>query len=174
MDILAKLDAFDGKHTGSLETIAAQLSPTEPLIDELCELAQLVDTRLQTATTWLLKRFQEDGFVFDQAQAVNLLALLGQAGHWEAKLHLLQILPGLVIPREQKESLKRLLDENLSGDNKFVRAWSYNGLFVLAEQFPELRAELTPVFERAEVEEPASVRARIRHGFKAAEWYHPA
>ena len=91
-----------------------------------------------------------------------MLDLTVTATHWEASLHLLQMLPGWPIPRGKTKRLAKRLRENLEADNKFVRAWCYNGLFELARQHGEFRDEVSQLLDQAEQTEAASVKARIR------------
>jgi len=170
MSLATKLGTFDGKHTDTLETLTTQLHPTAPLLRELCEIARSDEVTLQTAATWLLKRFQENGVSFSSAQIDNCLALLDQVTYWEAKLHLLQMLPEFVISADWQNTLYDILKKCLKDDNKFVRAWSYNGLFKLAQQHPQLRTEVAELLVRGQQEEAASVRARIRNIIKTSQW----
>ena len=54
----------------------------------------------------------------------------------------------------------------LTDQNKFVRAWSYNGLYELATSFPSLRKEAERFFDMALADEAASVKARVRNIMK--------
>ncbi|EKU99261.1 hypothetical protein Lepto7375DRAFT_1285 [Leptolyngbya sp. PCC 7375] len=85
-------------NTDTLETLAAQLSSDAALIQTLLEIANDNTPKLQTPNTWLLKRFQENGFSFSLNQMEIFLKLLREATHWQAKLHLLQMLSGFQIP----------------------------------------------------------------------------
>lgn len=170
MDLITELAAFDGKHTAPLETLATRLSPTAILIQELCTLARQGDAKLQTATTWLLKRFQETGVVFASEQVQTCLALLHHVTDWEARLHLLQMLPGFAIPLTHKNALYHHLKTLLTDNKKFVRAWAYNGLVELAEQYPDLQVKVSELLARGQQEESASVRARIRNRIKTLQW----
>lgn len=170
MDILAEIAAFDGKHTDVLETLGARLVPEPPIIQELCEIAQRDEAKFQAAATWLLKRFQEGRASFSSTHVVDILNLFNHVTYWEARLHLLQMLPEFTIPATQKELLHRVLLDGLNDTNKFVRAWSYQGLASLAEQYDEFRAEVIGLLEVAQQEEAASVKARIRNIRKKAKW----
>ena len=170
MDIITELKAFDGKHTDPLETLTTHLSPTATVIRALCTIAKNDDAKLQTAATWVLKRFQENSVSFSPAQIEDCLGLLNQVTYWEAKLHLLQMLPGFVISADRKNALQDILKAGLNNDNKFVRAWSYNGLSELAAQYPEFRAEVAELLETGQREEAASIRARIRNILKTYSW----
>ena len=68
-DLRALLNAFDGVHTDTLEEIAAMLPADRSTIEQLCELAAGDDRKLQTAATWLLKRFSEKGLLFNATQS---------------------------------------------------------------------------------------------------------
>ena len=170
MNILTELQAFDGKHTDVLEHLASLLPPEASVIQTLSEIAESEDLKLQTAATWLLKKFQGTGASFSELQVTGFVRLLEQMTGWEAKLHLLQMLSGLGIPTQCKASLYRLLKEYLTADKKLVRAWAYNGLFVLAEQHPEYRPEVSQLLSMAQQDESASVKARLRNMLKVAKW----
>jgi len=172
MDIAAELAAFDGKHTDTLESMAARLSPEPSVIVELCRLARQDEATLQTAATWLLKRIDEDGGSFSGDQVDALLDLFDRVTHWEAKLHLLQMLPGIAIPAARKDALRQLFaGPGYLGDaNKFVRAWSYGALADLATQHAEFRPAVAKILATGQLEDAASVRARIRNILKRAPW----
>ncbi len=170
--LATEIAAFDGKHTDTLEALAARIRPNRSTLNELCALAGQEEPRLQVAATWLLKRFQSDGLSFSPAQVEKILDLFDSVTDWEARLHLLQILPGLAVPAARKGALYEILisEDCLNNDAKFVRAWSYNALAALATQHPEFRPEVARRLAAAEGEETASVRARIRNIRKRATW----
>jgi len=172
MDIAAEIASFDGKRTNVLEALAERLSPDARLVDTLCALAGDGDANIQSAATWLLKRFQEDGVSFSPDQVSALLELLTRFTSWDAKLHLLQMLPRFNIPEDGSGQLLQVLkgDGYLAAPNNFVRAWSYNGLAELAEGDPTLREEVAALLAAAERDEVASVRARIRNVVKEKPW----
>lgn len=172
MDLETEIAAYDGKHKDVLEAIAARLPPGGGAVRDLTALARRDDAKLQAGATWLLKHFQEKGLAFSAQQSGALLALLGEVSHWEARLHLLQILPALTLPEERKAALYRLLTGSnyLQAPNKFVRAWTYNALAILATRFPELRGKVALLLISAQEDEAASVRARLRSVMKAHTW----
>ncbi len=170
MSLMSQLQTFDGKHIDTLEKVAEQVTPDNALIEELCEITKQKEAKLQTATTWLLKRFQERGVVYAPSQIETILELFEYINHWEAKLHLLQILPALDIPSQQKERLYQTLIGYLQDNKKFVRAWSYNGLALLADKFPKYRPEVIRRLKDGQQEESASIKARIRNMAKDLSW----
>ncbi len=174
MTLLDEIAAFDGKHIAPLEDLAARLSPDPQVIRELIGLARRDDPLLQAAATWLLKRLQEGGAAFSEPEVEALLDLLDQVADWEARLHLLQILPVVQVPEGCKEDLHRLLGRSLRDENKFVRAWSYTALAELAAQFADLRDEVAERLRLGQRDEAASVRARIRNVLKTHPWLFSA
>ncbi|MEM7538803.1 MAG: hypothetical protein AAF639_41975 [Chloroflexota bacterium] len=172
MNLLSELATFDGKHTDTLADIASRLSPEPFVIDDLCEIAKGDDAKLQSASTWMLKHFQENGVVFSTEQTDALLGLFEYAMHWEAKLHLLQMMPMWVIPAARQDALYAVLTGYLDDrkGKKFVRAWAYNGLAVLADQYPEWRVDVMALLARGREEEAASVKARIRNMHTEFTW----
>lgn len=172
MDLLSDLAAFDGTQTDVLEALAAKRAPEPRLVGELCTLAQRDEANLPAAATWLLKRFQEQGYVYSEAETAGLLDLFGSVGPWDARLHLLQMLPGLVVPEHRAPALWRLVKGEgfLQGPNKFLRAWSYNALAVLASRHPAYRKDTATLLAAGQEDEAASVRARLRNILKAIDW----
>ncbi|WP_299395857.1 hypothetical protein [Pelagibius sp.] len=166
------LTAFDGKHTAPLEAFAVRQAPTAAVIRALTARATVPDERQQSAATWLLKHYSEDGLAFSARQTAALLALLHQVTPWEAKLHLLQIFPGLAVPKDEAPVLSALLrGPAYRGDaNKLVRAWTYNALAALAAQHPAQRAAVQVLLAHGANDAAASVRARLRGIAKAHGW----
>ncbi len=130
-------------------------------IDSLLEL--ICEPSCQKGATWLLKAWLNDGGQLTKQQISKISASLHTLAHWETKLHALQCLPFLTIDQSEKKLVETFLRITLSGQNKFVRAWSYNGFYELARQYPEYQAETKILFEMAMNDEAASVKARVRN-----------
>ena len=171
-DLDAATAAFDGKHTAPLEAFAERQAPTAAVIRALTAAAGGPDQKQQSAATWLLKHYGENGLTFSPRQTAALFALLHQVTHWEAKLHLLQIFPGLTVPEGEAPALFTLLTgPAYRGDaNKLVRAWTYNALAELAAQHPAQQTEVRALLDRGADDKAASVRARLRGIAKAHGW----
>lgn len=170
MNIREAIRTFDGKHTEPLEAVASALQAQEGCIDELLVLSNSDEAKTQTAATWILKRLHDLPIIFTKSQTQKVLRLLRKVTAWEAKLHLLQILNGLEIPPQNGDRLRKTLDEHIRDENKLVRAWAYNGLFVLGDQIARYRGDVAALLDRAQEDPAASVRARVRQIRKAANW----
>lgn len=174
MDLAARLNSFDGKHVAELEEVARQLPPEPAVIELLCSLSRESSSRLQTAATWILKRFHDDGFAYSTAQAGRLADLLQDCSHWEARLHLLQILPSWRLSKARGKRLIPLLTSLLDDSNKFIRAWSYHAVACLADRDPTGRELACRLIEQGQRDAAASVRARIRNTVKQYPWLRDA
>jgi len=170
MNLIDELGKFDGKRTAPLDKVAQQILHRKGIVNELIAFAQSNDIKIQSAATWLLKNLNEQSHLFSEVQTVNLIGLLSNLNNWDAKLHVLQILPSLTIPSQQFDPLQRNLKENTRSENKLLRAWSFNGLAVLADQHSSLRTEVNGILSSAQNDEAASVRARIRQISKSLDW----
>ncbi|QEG37813.1 hypothetical protein [Bythopirellula goksoeyrii] len=171
MEILDALRDFDGKHTKPLEELAFRGEWDTQAIGTLLVCVESDESNVQSAATWVLKCLQERGVSFNASQHNQLLNLLHKVAPWEAKLHLLQMLPQLRVTSQQAEPLFQTIAGFLdSEDNKFVRAWSYNGLIVLATQHRKLRKKVASLIAEGQQEEAASVKARIRKALKDVNW----
>lgn len=168
------LQEFDGKEVAPLATFLAATPYDEQLGDLLLERTTLADQQMQRGATWLLKRAGEEGAVFSSEQASQMVDLLGSVTHWEARLHLLQLFATVPIASERRSEAFTRCRALSEDENKFVRAWAYNALHVLATAEPAFRDEVTGLLMRAQHEEAASVRARIRNAVKGSPWYTTA
>lgn len=161
---------FDGAHKDVLERFAAENAVTPTLMQQLCDLAGADDRKAQSAATWLIKRMTEKRAMLTETQTETLLDLFSSESKWESRLHILQMLDRMIIPAERAPSLWAALLSQTKDTNKFVRAWSYFGLAVLAEAHADYRGEAIALLVQSEGDDAASVRARIRRIRKTFEW----
>ncbi|MDA7925825.1 hypothetical protein N9B46_03170 [Mariniblastus sp.] len=170
MNLFGELSKYDGKRIGSLHTLAQHLLTGDGSVDELIVLSCSEDTRIQTATTWVLKYLHEQNISFSQKQTNELIQLACKNHHWEAKLHILQILPKLKISSQECDYLRNCFRDQKNSENKLVRTWTYNGLAVLANQHSQFQSEVNDILNEAQHDPAASVRARIRKICKSLSW----
>ncbi|WP_434360999.1 hypothetical protein NF212_21595 [Parasalinivibrio latis] len=165
METLGKqLSNWDGKDKDEIHRIYRQFANRKNLFTQLIVL--LSDQQSERGVTWLIKHHLEKGHLPSQSDTVTIIQQLPLLQHWESRLHLLQSLRYFTLPESEKRSLEVFVRKGLSDPNKFVRAWSYDGFFQLARQFPEYRPVVTELFDMAIKDEPASVKARIRNLLK--------
>jgi len=162
---LAKaIAAWDGKSAADIAAVF-QSHCTEPhYVENLIQLMGSSDS--QKGASWLLKAWFDRGKSITDKQTSNILSRLSALESWEAKLHILQCFPFISIKDNQKVVVEKFLRSTLSDNNKFVRAWSYNGFYVLAKQHAEYQEETQRFFAMAMKDESASVKARIRNLMK--------
>lgn len=164
MDIKHRIATWDGQSVADIKAV----------YDAHCRDAHFADTIIALAATdacekgatWLLKAWLEAGHRLQPDQTSTVFASLHQLSHWEAKLHVLQCLPFLSITDLQKTPVYHFLRLTLTDHNKFVRAWSYNGLYELSRQHSEYLHETRQYFDMAMRDEAPSVKARIRNILK--------
>ena len=159
-----EIASWDGKSAAALQAIYERHCAQEDFVATI--LAHIADVELQRAATWLLKKHVETGNSLTAAGGRAIFDALSVQEHWESKLHILQCIPYLDIPEEESAGLERFLQSSLGSDNKFVRAWAYNGFNELSLRFPRYRERVDGMLARASASEAASVRARIRNILK--------
>ena len=168
MNIKQAIINWDGKSVDDIRAIYARCKEQSDCIQIMIELIQ--DPSCQIGASWLLKAWLESKNKLEASQIKTIYGLLNKLEHWETKLHLLQSLPLMPIGQADRGKVEAFLRANLIDTNKFVRAWSYNGFYVLATQYPAYVPEVKQFFEMAMRDEAASVKARIRNimkkGFK--------
>lgn len=171
MNLEKSIKSWNGKSVDYIADIFNRHAGDKHFVDTLIRLIKIPDC--QKGATWLLKACADRGHEFSQRESAKIMSSLIQLEDWEARLHILQSLSVLTIEAKKKQTLEHFLRATLCDPNKFVRAWSYNGFYVLASQYPEYRAETKEIFDMAMQDEAASVKARIRNIVKKGLWTEP-
>ena len=120
-----EIASWDGKSADALQRTYERHCAEEGFVATI--LAHIVDVELQRAATWLLKKHLETGNSLTAACCRAVFCALPVQEHWESKLHILQCVSYLEIPEDKSADLEKFLEACLGSDNKFVRAWTYNG-----------------------------------------------
>ncbi len=161
MNLIDALKNWDGVHVDYLQEIYQTHQNDAVFFEELITITKKYEG-LQTSSTWLIKHH------YDQKQSLkqSLVDALYSKGiaiaPWEAKLHLLQILPKITINSKNVIAIDDLVRAGLTDETKFVRAWSYQGLYELAKFLPEYENELRIRCEEAMQFESASILSKVR------------
>lgn len=166
------MEQWDGKSTDDIGNIYQLHSSNSNFMPDLIKSMQ--QAGLQKAASWLIKHSLEAGALLTSTQTRSLFQQLDKLQQWESCLHILQSIPFLKIPQADIKKLDHFLRQSLTNENKFVRAWSYNGLYELARQHPGdkidgqsvRQQECLKFFEMAMKDEAPSVKARIRNIIK--------
>ncbi len=173
---------FDGRSVEPFRRVAELLPQTSASLVQLVRwLSQLepadaaskaeTPVAAEVGATWVVKHFLEQGVATDQQTARMLCGLLDRLVAQDAVLHVLQCLPflNLELPPGQARALSESLHRHRLHKSAFVRAWSYNGLALLAIGTPTDRAQVMQLLKQASTGESAAVKARIRHALHALE-----
>jgi len=137
------------------------------LINGLVLLLPEKESEIQIGATRLLKRLAEKETRFSTQQLATIFDSLTDLAHWEAKLHICQMLQHVRIPKGSEKKVAWFLERTLLEENKFLKAWAYNGFYELAKQHTEYCEYAMEQLDRGETEKSAAVRARIRNIRKA-------
>jgi hypothetical protein len=167
-DLRHQLQNWDGKRTDYLIQIYHTYLKSPAFFSDLVDIC-LSDLSLQVPATWLIK------YHYDQKESLDddlMNRLLREGLHfpdWETRLHLLQILPKVHMEEETVPYVEEWVRKSLKDENKFVRAWSYQGLYEVSKHIPDMKEELRLLCEDALQLESASIQARVRKVVKQLE-----
>jgi len=164
MHLLSAIMHWNGKSTDDIETIYNEFHADSDFVSTLLEL--LVDKKCQIASTWLLKHSLEKGQLLSVDNVADFHEKLSKLIEWESKLHALQSFRYLPIAESSVKGVESFLRDTIMENNKFVRAWSYNGFYLLAKQYPSYQHEVEQFLNMGLLDEPPSVKARIRNVLK--------
>ncbi len=159
-EITKALEDYDGKHTKPLQ-LAADRAPSSNDIESLIDVLD-VNRKFQEAGTWLLKSWVDNGYKYSNSQIEKWFRKTQELTYWAATLHFCQALEKMPLPGYLSSEVFKFLELSTQNENKLVRAWSYNGLAILAKKDGSLVAKAKTLVARGQNDEAASVRARLR------------
>ena len=165
MSLEDDIKQWDGKSKSDISDVYGKYSSADDFLNELFKIATHV--HCSEGATWLIKHALEQKAELNDDHINSFCELIKGALPWQSILHILQILPFIIVSEEHKHEMMAFVRDNTEHENKFVRAWAYNGLYELANTYPEYRDGLSIVFDAAEETEPAAIKARIRNVKKA-------
>ncbi len=164
MSIKSEITAWNGKSVNDIGAIYSRYHQRNNFANEV--ISYLSHAELQKGATWLLKKYLESGGYIAPGEVKNIYSFLSKLECWESKLHVLQSIPFMPISKTDKKKVEGFLRECLMDNNKFIRAWAYNGFNELSIQYNEYRQETEQFFEMAMRDEAPSVRSRIKNIMK--------
>ncbi|MEM7441870.1 MAG: hypothetical protein AAF414_00935 [Pseudomonadota bacterium] len=169
-DDLAEIDraiaSFDGSHVAPLRDTASAIAPTKTIIGHLINRSNERDDPTQTATSWLIKHYLEQGADLTSTHNADIVGLAVKLGPWQARLHFAQSFAWLTIPNNQAATVAKILGDWFASEHKFLRAWACDALWRLGRQHQQFRQMALDIVLQAEADPAASVRARARNLLK--------
>ncbi|MBY4675606.1 hypothetical protein [Marinobacterium arenosum] len=160
MELRQALRTWNGKERAFLLELYRQYREEADFIDQLLHLLER-HSDCQRAASWLLKHHLEQSARLATEQVDSLFHCAARLVDWQSRLHLLQMMPRLDLPGAKRAPIENFVRQCLTDQARFVRAWAYNGFYLLASLYPELRPEVERFCQMALHDEPPSVRARV-------------
>ncbi len=139
-DLISGLRDWDGKSVAWLEEIYDQYERYPQFPSLLIE--EFGKEETATQASWLLKRYLEVKGALSQELSRAVFSNLEKSKYWEEKLHILQCFQYLNMREADRNQLVSFIENCLLEKNKFVRAWAYNGYFLLAQIYPDMQADV--------------------------------
>lgn len=166
--LLKKIQEWDGKHNQLLKEIYTQNIQKTAFFKDLVEIYKKEKTA-RIASTWLIKHHYDQKNKLQENLIAELFSQCNLAKHWETKLHLLQILPQIKIPKECLNEVDLFVRNCFNSENKFVKAWAYEGLYQVSKSIPEYKNELKLLCDTGMENASASIKVKIRRVLKKIE-----
>lgn len=160
--LLDALLNFDGKALSLLGEARAKYGGDPHYLDALIEFSLVSDGHVSSGATWLMKHHLEKGGTLSNAQADRFIAVHDQLVDWQAKLHFCQSLQFLALEGRAHPGLVDWLNDHLSHEKPFLRAWSLDGLVRVALAEPQYFDRAMNALKVASEDPAASVQARAR------------
>lgn len=160
-NLIDKLKAWDGVHIEYLTDLYNTDKTNADFLGNLVTIC-INEQDLQKTATWLIKHHYDSGQVLPKPLIKKLLTACNNVKIWEAKLHLLQLLQHFELTEKTIIITENFARNCMTDNNKFVRAWAYNGLYELTKYIPELKTELEFICQRAMETESASIKSKVK------------
>lgn len=156
--------SWNNKSSADIQAIYLEYYKTSYFVNALIDM--LADNTVERGASWLLKQYCDQNEALNKSTSSHIYRSLPKLKHWETKLHVLQSMAKLPVPKNLLNKVETFVRDCLNSPKTFVRAWAYDGFYQLALQFPEYQNEVKIFFEMAMRDEAASVKARIRNILK--------
>jgi len=156
-----KLKLWDGVHIECLTELYSENYSSSDFFESLVTIC-VNEQDLQKTATWLIKHHYDNGQTLPEQLTERLLISCETVKNWEAKLHLLQLLPHFKLTDKSIIISEDFIRKCLEDKNRFVRAWAYNGLYELTKYIPELKTELEFICQRAMETESAAIKSKVK------------
>lgn len=160
-ELLESLQNWDGVHIDYVTNLYQTHCNAPSFFDDLIEI-YTSKKDLQKVTTWLIKHHYDNGKTLPQTLTEQLAIVAPTVENWEAKLHILQLLPHFKLTDESFVKADDFVRQCLKDKNKFVKAWAYHGMYELSIYVPEMKEELEHLCNRAMETESASVKSKVK------------
>ena len=160
-----ELKSWDGIHMEPLSSLYNAAEDKNDLIRQVIDVL-LSDLSLETATTWLIKHHIDQKNNLDNDQWSAVLGIFDQLNHWEAQLHVLQILPKAHLDSSSAATLEFSVGKLLNAENKFVKAAAYEAYDFLCNYLTQYLSSFVERCHQALEFESASVKVKIRRILK--------
>ena len=160
--LIQDLEAWDGKHRDYLLKLYEKNITQANFFENLVEIYQQ-RTDLQVVSSWLIKHQYDLKKTISQELIDQVLEICNEVEHWEARLHILQLLPHWEIKEDLLLTVDDFVRKCLEDNNKFIRAWAFEGMFAVARYIPEYIPELKMLCQHALENESAAIKSKVRH-----------
>ncbi len=118
---------------------------------------------LERNGSWLLKRHVEKKRTISEVLWIIVLQSMANLTHWEAKLHLCQILSRQTdMVGEQSEITAAYLLTCAADQKPMLRAWAISAFYQLSKRYSTYEKQAKQLVEKARHDPAKSVQARIR------------
>ena len=131
--------------------------------DDLIGLIGSNQGHVSEGASWILKAELEGDVTLTTSQTAQLMDQLTDVKAWQTQLHLCQLARWLTLSTPQAIAFSSWASAFSDHPRPFLRAWSMDARWQIAQAHPALMPEVSAVIEAALSDPAASVRARARN-----------
>lgn len=166
MSLEQAIAEWDKKSVVVIRDIYAKYHTEDDFLKQLVEL--MAQSDYQNGATWLVKHHLETSDQTLTAKQSTVICMhINELVHWESKLHILQIMGDIQIPKTLRDKVVSFVRTCLDSQEIFVRAWGYSAFYEVSKQFPQYHDEAINLLRAAPSRESAgSIKGRVRQIIK--------
>jgi len=157
------LSRYDGKSVQVLGQLQAEFGDDPQYIDGLIEALHQTGKSVANGASWLLLDHLNSGKKLNERQTEQLAKSVPALMEWPEQLHAAQMVRHLELSLTSAKLLVQEMENLLTHERPFLRAWSLDALWHIAAIYPEFADRAKTALARAHDDNAASVRARARN-----------
>lgn len=167
--ILALLEGGDRRSTGRADQVAAAVAANTRLFPELMAGLWADDPLVRMRAADAAEKVTREDRELLRPYKKELLGLMAEADQQELRWHLAAMVPRLTLTPGERKRAADLLSGYLQDRSSIVKTFALQGLADLAEDDPNLRAQVMDLLREATRSGTAAMKARSRNLLKRME-----
>lgn len=157
------LERYDGKSVQYLGQLQAEFESDPDYVGGLITALTQSRENVANGASWLLLDHLNRGKKLSAEQSEQVAKSVPSLMNWPEQLHCAQMIRHLELDKSLAKIVMREMETLQSHNRPFLRAWSLDAIWHIAQSHDEFKDRAFAAIERAKEDNAASVRARVKN-----------